>query len=136
MASLDIEVVSPERRVATVKGKSINLPGSIGYMTILPDHAGLVSDLGVGSLVIDKIEPGESLKYFVSEGYLQVDNNSVTVIVDTIEKTDEIDQSRAEKSKIRAVERLNSKDDNIDFTRAEKSLKRAEARLAHVALNR
>lgn len=125
---MQVQVLSPSKTVANVKAKGVNLPGTLGYMTILPDHAALISELDVGRLVVEKTERGEVLEYFIAGGYVSVENNKVMVLADTIEPVADIDGARAEKAKQRALDRLTSKDGEIDLERARIALRRAETR--------
>lgn len=126
---LNVEVLTPGRAVANVKATAVNLPGSLGYMTVMAGHAPMVSELDIGELVITKVEGSQRLNYFLGGGYIEVDNDRVIILADNVEKPEEIDTKRAEVSKQRAQERLAAKDDTVDIDRALRSLKRAEGRL-------
>lgn len=127
---MQIQVVSPSRSVANVRAHSVNLPGSFGYMTILPGHAAMISELAAGRLMIDKIEHGEKLQYFIAGGYVTVENDQVTVLADVIESSKEIDKARAIKARERALDRLSGVQAGSDMERARLALQRADARLS------
>lgn len=127
---LQVQLLSPAKPVAKVRARSVILPGSLGYMTVLPGHAALISELDVGRLTIDKVEHGETLQYFISGGYVSVENDQVTILADVVESAKEIDRSRAMKSKERALERLTNQDTAVDLDRSLESLRRAEIRLS------
>lgn len=126
-----VKVLSPNRPVANVKGQGVMLPGALGYMEILPEHAAMVSAMEVGELKIRKTD-GSSLSYFVSGGFVEVRDQSVTVLADTIEAPTEIDRERAEQAAKRAEDRLIEKDPHIDLGRALESLRRASGRIAYL----
>ncbi len=126
---MQVHVVSPSRPVAKVRAHSVNLPGTLGYMTILPGHAAMISELDVGRLMIDKVEHGEKLQYFIAGGYVTVENDQVTVLADVIESSKEIDKARATKSRERALDRLTGTQAGADMERARSALQRADARL-------
>ncbi|MGA9902955.1 MAG: ATP synthase delta/epsilon chain alpha-helix domain-containing protein, partial [Terriglobales bacterium] len=65
----------------------------------------------------------------VAWGFMEVLPDKVTILAEAAERPDEIDVSRAQKSKERAEERLKSNDPEVDYTRAEDALQRAETRL-------
>ena len=125
-----VEVLTPGRPVATVKAHGVSLPGTLGYMGILPGHASLVSELDAGELHIDKVDGGENLHYFLSGGYVEVHADKVTVLADVIESHSQIDVKRAEAARDRALGRLaGNAGGPVDADRAQNALKRAEARL-------
>lgn len=126
---MQVQVVSPSRSIASVRAHSVNLPGTFGYMTILPGHAAMISELDVGRLVIDKVEHGEKLQYLVAGGYVTVENDQVTVLADVIESSKEIDKARAAKARERALDRLSGAQASSDMERARFALQRADARL-------
>jgi F-type H+-transporting ATPase subunit epsilon len=98
-------------------------------MTLLPGHAAMVAELGIGSLLL---ESGSATpeKLFVSGGFVDVSRDAVTVLADVIEKPSEINVERAKKSLVRAEERLTpSKTSEVDVPRALSAKKRAQQRL-------
>lgn len=127
---LQVSLYSPERPLANVSVDQLVIPASEGYMGILPGHTALITMLGSGVLTLEGSNIDEN-KYFVSGGYVEVIDDKVRVLVDIIERKDEIDASRADASALRAVKRLESKESlQIDIYRALASLERAKARKA------
>ncbi len=125
MAELQVSVLSPSKIVAKATTSYLQVPGINGYLGILPGHTSFVTELGVGEL---KIGEGNKEVYFVSGGYLDVNNDKVTVMVDVAEHLPQIDRKRAEEAKKRALQRLEQKTD-IDVVRAQAALMRAQVRL-------
>jgi F-type H+-transporting ATPase subunit epsilon len=131
---LDVHVLSPKKPLAHLKAKSVSLPGTAGYMEILPNHAPLISQIEIGYLKISQIvaspkpHPGD-VQFFIAGGYVDVVNNKVTVLVDVAESPEEIDRKRAEDAKRRAEERLAKRESAIDLNRAQAALLRAMSRL-------
>lgn len=126
MSELQVSILTPSKIVAKAVATSyLQVPGYLGYLGILPGHTSFVSELGVGEL---KIGQGNGDAYFVSGGYLDVNNDVVTVMVDVAEKLRDIDRNRAEEAKKRALARLDQKTD-VDTLRAQAALVRAQARL-------
>jgi F-type H+-transporting ATPase subunit epsilon len=126
---MEVEVLSPARRLVKVKAKSIMVPGSLGYMTILPGHTEMISEMNTGTLTV-RADDDKEMHYFVSGGYVDISGTTVNVLADVIEGAKEIDLERAQKAKKRAQERLSGKNEETDFVRALKALKRAELRIA------
>src|SRR5579884_3872156 len=91
---LHVEVVTAERELYNGEATMVVAPGSEGQLGILPQHAALLTTLKPGAMRIQLGDAEEPL--FVSGGFLEVNNNTVTVLADTAEHAEEIDQARAE----------------------------------------
>jgi F-type H+-transporting ATPase subunit epsilon len=99
---IKIEVVTPERVVATEEVDSITLPTKEGEITVLPGHISLVSILSPG---VAEFKNEEEVKIMaVSGGFVEIINDKVIVLADTAEYAVEIDIDRAEQAKKRAEE--------------------------------
>ena len=72
---------------------------------------------------------GEQVVGVVGEGFVQIVNNRVVLIVDSAEKPEDIDRVRANEAKIRAEERLRQKESLKEYKQSEASLARALTRL-------
>src|SRR5262245_26812067 len=124
-----VQVLSPAKPLAEVDAVSVSVPGTLGMMEILANHAPLVAEVDVGPLRIKKAN-GEVLSFFVSGGYVDVLKNEVKVLVDVGENPTDIDRARAESSLKRAEERLvDIQKMNLDIARAQYAKKRAQMRL-------
>jgi F-type H+-transporting ATPase subunit epsilon len=77
-----IEIATPEKQVAKAVAESAQIPGKDGYMGILPDHAPLLSELGEGEL--SYTYKGQVEKMQVSGGYVEVRENYVRVLADSV----------------------------------------------------
>ena len=132
--TLHVEVVTAERELYSGEADEVNAPGSEGRLGILPRHAALLTTLAAGQLVIKLSGSEDTL--FVSGGFLEVSNNSLTVLADAAEYGEEIDQARAEEARRRTQERLEQTQDNAERAELEAALQRAMARLHVVELSR
>lgn len=125
---LQLDVLSPSRPVVAAPTMEITLPGKDGYLGLLPGHAALVTELGIGELRFES--GGVHRSFFVSGGYAEVSNDKVRIMADVVDASGEIDNERAKKSRDRALDRLKkSTSESVDVFRAEASLKRALYRL-------
>ncbi|MDK2821282.1 MAG: F-type H+-transporting ATPase subunit epsilon [Clostridia bacterium] len=127
MASLSLEIITPERLLLKAEVSSVKAPGSIGYLGVLPGHAPLITPLKAG--VVTYKDGGSEKKVAVSGGFLEAGATRVIILADTAEKAEEIDVERARKALERAENRLSERAPDLDVARAEAALKRAEARL-------
>lgn len=125
---MNVEVVSPAKSLAKLPASLINVAGKDGYLGILPGHAALVTELGLGELRIEQ-DGKNTLKMLVNGGYMEVVNDQVIVLVDSAETREQIDVDRAKRARERALGRLSSKDSGVDVARAQSALARANARL-------
>ena len=125
---INVDVVSPGKSLAKVAASRLSIPARDGYIGVLPGHAALVTELGLGELRIDG-EGVEPVRMLVNGGYMEVVDNQVIVLVDSAETRQQIDVERAKKARDRALERLSSKSSEVDIMRAQAALARANARL-------
>jgi F-type H+-transporting ATPase subunit epsilon len=129
MNEFSLEVLTPSKKVYDGSVLSVTLPGTLGGFQVLFNHAPLISTLEVGKMKIRTTSNDEEI-YSVSNGVAEVLKNKVLVLVKSIEKLEEIDVERAEKSAERARARLEDKSNpSIDVARAEAALQRALNRI-------
>src|SRR5947207_15815332 len=125
--TLHVEVVTAERELYNGEANLVSAPGSEGRLGILPRHAALLTTLAPGDLRIQL--NGEEEPLFVSGGFLEVSDNNVTVLADTAEHAEEIDQARAEEARRRAQERLAQAQSNTERAELQAALEVAIGRL-------
>lgn len=122
-----LDVITPKGIYLQTEVESITLPSTDGQRTVLANHMPLVLPIDIG-IMYHKVK-GEKVHYFVSEGLFTFENNQATLLVNTVEREDEIDFNRAERARERAEERMQNYRDKIDVHRAEMALKRSMNRL-------
>ena len=125
--TFQLEIVTPEKMVVKDVAEEIQIPGRDGYLGILPGHAPLITELAVGEISYRK--SGQTYYLSVAWGFAEVLPDRVTILAETAERPQEIDVKRAQESKRRAEEALQTGKTEADFTHAEDALKRAETRL-------
>jgi len=81
MELMKLEIVTPDGVIFDAEVKQVNLPGSEGEFGVLPRHATLVSLLDTGVIVIEK-EDGSDVAVAINSGYVKVDEEKTTCIVD------------------------------------------------------
>jgi F-type H+-transporting ATPase subunit epsilon len=129
MSTMRCEVVTVERIVYQDDVNMVIAPGIDGQMGILPRHAALITALTEGELVIHK-EGEPDVNMAIGGGFLEVSNNKVTILADTAERAEEIDEARAAAARKRAEETLKEKRfDAVEFAKAEAALRRSLVRL-------
>jgi F-type H+-transporting ATPase subunit epsilon len=126
--TFDIEIATPERLLAREKAVRAQIPAKDGYIGVLPDHAPLLSELGIGALTYTS--PGDQLfSLSIVGGFLEIKDNVVRVLSDVAEKGHEIDVSRAELALKRAQEVMVNPAVGIDIASALIASQRAQARI-------
>ena len=99
---LRLEIVTPEKRVLDAEVDSVTIPTASGEAAILQNHAPLISALKPG--IVSYSAKGTPDKLVVSGGFVEVNSDKVSVLADTAETADEIDQTSA-KSDLDAAEK-------------------------------
>ena len=127
--TIELIVVTPERQLARETVVEVTIPGLEGALGVLPGHAPLMTELGIGALSCRKATSLEPISLAVVQGFAEVLADRVTVLAETAERAEEIDIARAEAAKARAEKRLASNDTNIDWDRASVALQRSLIRL-------
>ena len=126
---LHVDVLTPYGKYLSVDADSMTISSSIGVLGITPNHSPLLTDVIICKMIIS-IE-GKKASYAVSGGILNIkEAGQVTLLANAIERSDEIDVSRAREAQRRAEERLSSKDPNLDVARAQAALSRALNRIS------
>jgi F-type H+-transporting ATPase subunit epsilon len=127
--TIELIVVTPEKQLLRQSTKEVQLPGADGYLGILPGHAPLITELGIGELSYHDTSGKESAHLAIIRGFAEVLPDRVTVLAETAEFAADIDIARAEAAKARAEQRLTSGDTNIDWDRVTVALQRALIRI-------
>ena len=127
MKTFLLEIYTPYGKYFDRYVEEVIVPTEEYVLGILPGHAPLIAKIRLGKLEI--IREGEKTIYAHAEGLINVKKDVVTILVDSIERKDEIDIGRAKEAKKRAEERL-QQPLNIDVERATRALIRANNRIA------
>lgn len=127
MAPMLLEIITAERQVYSDQVDAVVAPGIEGQLGILPHHAPLMTVLQPGELLIRK--GGEEAFLAVTGGFMEVLGNKVTVLADAAERSEEIDEQRAQQAVERAQERIRNRDSDQQLEEALRSLRRAQVRV-------
>jgi len=125
---MTLEIITAERQVYSDEVDMVIAPGFDGQLGILPRHAPLMTMLKPGELMVRK-SGEEDMHVAVSGGFMEVLGNRVSVLADACERSDEIDEERAEQAIQRAQERLANRGTEMELERAMASLRRAQVRV-------
>jgi F-type H+-transporting ATPase subunit epsilon len=135
MAQLQLEVVTPERKVLSEPVDTVTVPGLGGELGILPGHTPLISQLQTGVLAYSA--GGKSSQLHVSGGFVEVKDDVVSVLAEVAERPEEIDAARARLAREHIVKHLTAwTGTEEDFETARAKLERSMVRLQLASASR
>jgi F-type H+-transporting ATPase subunit epsilon len=123
--ALQLDVITPERRLLSEQVDSVTVPGAGGELGILPGHTPLISELRTG--VLSYTRGADTRRLLVSGGFVEVNGDRVSVLADFAELPAEVDAARARAERDEAEKRLGS------FTGSPEELSEVQAQLARAA---
>ncbi len=126
--SIQLVLVTPERQLLSESVVEAQLPGAEGYLGVLPGHAPLITELGIGELTY-RTASGQTGLLAVMRGFAEVLPDRISVLAEMAERPEDIDVKRAEEALQRAQERIAKGGENIDWDRATLALSRALVRI-------
>lgn len=101
---LTVEIVTPQKTVFSGSAAGVTVPGTEGTFQVLHNHAPIVSSLDLGMI---KINDGTADTVYATDGgFVEVLHNKVTVLVETAERSDEIDVQTLQSQRQLLTERL------------------------------
>lgn len=77
---MQFELVSPERKLASVEASEVQIPGAEGDFTAMPDHTPVLTTLRPGYLKV--VTASGSEDYFVTGGFAEVSAESTSVLAE------------------------------------------------------
>ena len=104
MATLKLEIVTPEAKIFSQDVEMVSVPGVEGELGILPKHIPLMTMIKPGELRVSN--QGQDIFMAVGDGFVEVTGESVTVLTDMAVKEESIDEAAAETAVKRAQEAL------------------------------
>jgi len=125
---LQVEIADVGQQLYSGRCLSITAPAALGEVCILPRHAPFLSKLVPGEIRLET-EGNERLAYYVSGGYLEVKNSTVTILADRMLRSDQIDREAALTAKASAEAVLKTSAVDRDRDRAKLELIKALAQL-------
>jgi F-type H+-transporting ATPase subunit epsilon len=107
MATIKLEIVTPEAKIFSADVDMVTLTGVAGEMGILPGHQSLMTQLVAGEITVS--QSGQNIFLAVGDGFVQITAHHVSVLTDMAIKADDIDEARAEEARQKAEGRLAQK---------------------------
>lgn len=106
MAKLNVEIVTPERRIAVLSADEVVAPAAEGLYGVLPGHSPFLGLLAAGPLTVK--EGGNTQAWFVAGGFFEVSEDTVRILPDQAEPLASLDASTASARLREAEKRLNA----------------------------
>lgn len=126
MDNFTLDIITPIQNLDVMEVDYVRCPGIDGSFGIMANHQDGIFNLDVGEIMIKS--KSDKKFYSTSGGFAEINENEVSILVETIELSSDIDISRAESALQRANERKSNKG-TFDSTRLDSSLSRALNRL-------
>ena len=127
METFSVEIVTPIKILNQENVNYIRCPGIDGSFGIMKKHRQGVIALDVGEIKIDA--NGDTDWYSTSGGFVEIGSDKIELLLESVEKSNEIDVKRATEALERAKDRKKNSTEQIDNIRLEASLSRALNRL-------
>ena len=127
MATLKLEIVTPEARTYSDDVEMVTLPAVEGEMGVYPQHVPLVTQIMSGEVIVRK--GGQDLFLAVGEGFVEITGNRVAVMTDMAISAENIDEAKAEEARRRAEARLAEQLDDVESAAVSASLAHSLAQL-------
>lgn len=122
-----LEILASDHVFYSGECDELIFPGQDGSFGILPNHQPMITCLNAGEL---RFRAGDEWHYaVVSDGFVEIMPSYVTLLADTVERPEEIDEKRAEAAKERAEEKLRQKQSISEYYHTQAALNKAVARL-------
>jgi F-type H+-transporting ATPase subunit epsilon len=134
MSTLQVDVVSAEESIFSGAAKFVELPGEMGALGILPQHAPLITRIKAGTVRVIRADNNQEEFIFVAGGILEVQPNAVTVLADTAIRGADLDEAKAQEAKKLAQEAMANAKSDIDFAKAQAEFTETTAQIT--ALNK
>ena len=107
MATIKLEIVTPEAKTYSEDVDMVTLTGTEGEMGILPQHMPLMTQLVAGEIIAKK--GLETIFLAVGDGFVQITGEKISVLTDMAIRAENIDEAKAEEARQRAEARLAEK---------------------------
>jgi F-type H+-transporting ATPase subunit epsilon len=126
--SVHCDIVSAEKSIFSGRVEMVIAAGSEGDLGIAPGHAPLLTGLNPGPVRVIK-QGGEEEVFFVTGGFLEVQPNTVTILSDSAQRAEDVDEAAALEAKKEAERLLANQSGEFDYSKAAAQLAEAAARL-------
>ncbi len=126
--TIQVDIVSAEHEIYSGEAEMVFAPAEMGEVGIAPGHAPLITKMGPGEVRVKDTEGNESA-FYVSGGMLEIQPKVVTVLSDTAQRAEDLDEAAILRAKEEAENAFHDKKDAIDYAKARAALAETAAQL-------
>ena len=105
MPQLTLEILTPDKLSYSGEVSAVTVPGTAGSFQVLFNHAPLLSTIEIGVIKVE-VNSDKTIYFATGGGTIEVLNNNIKILADSLEQVSEIDIDRAKRALARAQERL------------------------------
>lgn len=109
MAQMQFDLVSPERKLASFEASEVQIPGSEGDLTAMPDHVPVITTLRPG--VVRAVGPDGAKEYVVSGGFAEITPSGTSVLAEQAVAREDVTPEFIEALQKAAAEAAENADD-------------------------
>ncbi len=126
--TLHVDIVSAEKSIFSGTAEMVSATAELGEVGILPRHSQMLTRLKPGQVRV-KLPNNREEVFWVSGGLLEVQPHVVTVLADSAERADDLDEAAAKDARDRAQRAMSDQKSEFDYARAQAELAEAVAKL-------
>ncbi|MBQ85581.1 MAG: F0F1 ATP synthase subunit epsilon [Gammaproteobacteria bacterium] len=126
--TMHCDIVSAENSIFSGRVEMVVATGTLGDLGIVPGHAPLITGLIPGPVRLVK-DGGDEEVFYVSGGYLEVQSGVVTLLTDTAQRADDVDEEAAVEAMEEAERAMRDSNAELDYGAAAAQLAEAAAQL-------
>ena len=127
MATLKLEIVTPDGQVFSDDVDMVTLPGVEGEMGIYANHVPLMTQIAPGEIIARK--GAQDFFLAIGEGFVEITGERVSILSDMAIRAENIDEAKAEEARRRAEARLAEHLDDEEAASVSSALARSLAQL-------
>ncbi len=124
--TIHVDIVSAERAIFSGLAEMVFAPAIMGEVGIAPAHAPLMTKLGAGEVRL-QLPEGKEEAFYISGGLLEVQPRVVTILSDTADRAENLDEAAALEAKRQAEEAMADRSSEMDYAKAQAELAEAVA---------
>lgn len=135
MKTVKLDIVSPEGQIFSDEATALFVKGAEGDLGLYPGHLQLLTKIAPGPVRIQQTDNHEELLY-ISGGMLEVQPHHITILADSVERPENVNEAAALEAKNEAEKILSSKESGVDYKKTQSDLNEAIAKLRVLELMR
>ncbi len=129
MEKIYLDVLTPDKAFFSGYVKFVTIPEKGGEITILPGHAPLIGELGIGIIKFETTSDIEK-NFFCNGGFIDITWDGVTVLANIVKEADEIELEEVTKEKEELWQKIFSQSPEFDYEELMNKYKAAEYQIA------